>query len=427
MPSDWIMTTLGDPEFFHPIGTGVQPFDGFKDYLSTSSVNGTKILYVEQEVTYRRRPSRANLQPVPNAAWFARMRDTQKVLESDHYLCQQAILSTGFCGLGSDKVASSFLKQYLLSAAFERQKNRLAEGTTQAALTNGKLCHISIRFPEDLQEQRIIAQVLSTVDRAIEQTAALIAKQQRIKTGLMQDLLTRGIDEHGNLRSEATHKFKDSPIGRIPVEWEVGQLGAYIHLQGGFAFSSKDSCELGARWLKIANVGVDAISWDAEDFLPSRHLKVFCDYVLEHGDVVIALTRPVIRHELKVAQLTRVDVPCLLNQRVARVVPCDGTNLEFLLSVIKSRFCVAQIEDVILGTDPPNISTGELEGLAMPLIDEAEQARIGRYLAPQRLLSEQYVQCLAKAIRLKNALVQALLTGKRRVKALLNQEDGVTE
>jgi type I restriction enzyme S subunit len=39
-------------------------------------------------------------------------------------------------------------------------------------------------------EQAKIAEILSTVDRTIEQTEALIAKQQRIKTGLMQDLLT---------------------------------------------------------------------------------------------------------------------------------------------------------------------------------------------------------------------------------------------
>ena len=58
------------------------------------------------------------------------------------------------------------------------------------------------------------------MDRAIEQTEALIAKQQRIKTGLMQDLLTRGIDEHDNIRSEQTHQFKDSPLGRIPMEWD---------------------------------------------------------------------------------------------------------------------------------------------------------------------------------------------------------------
>ncbi len=37
----------------------------------------------------------------------------------------------------------------------------------------------------------------------------------------MQDLLTKGIDENGNIRSEETHEFKDSPLGRIPNEWEV--------------------------------------------------------------------------------------------------------------------------------------------------------------------------------------------------------------
>ena len=74
-------------------------------------------------------------------------------------------------------------------------------------------------------EQSKIAEILSTVDQAIDQTEALIAKQQRIKTGLMQDLLTRGIDENGNLRSEETHEFKDSPLGRIPVEWEVKTIG----------------------------------------------------------------------------------------------------------------------------------------------------------------------------------------------------------
>ena len=66
-------------------------------------------------------------------------------------------------------------------------------------------------------EQAKIAEILSTVDQAIERTEALIAKQQRIKTGLIEDLLTRGVDEHGNLRSEPTHKFKDSPVGRILV------------------------------------------------------------------------------------------------------------------------------------------------------------------------------------------------------------------
>jgi type I restriction enzyme S subunit len=82
----------------------------------------------------------------------------------------------------------------------------------------------SIPLPP-LPEQRKIAQILETVDNAIEKTEKIIEKYKRIKQGLMQDLLTKGIDEKGNIRSEKTHKFKDSPLGRIPEEWEVVRLG----------------------------------------------------------------------------------------------------------------------------------------------------------------------------------------------------------
>jgi type I restriction enzyme S subunit len=44
-----------------------------------------------------------------------------------------------------------------------------------------------------------------------------------MKQGLLHDLLTRGIDENGELRDPERHpeRFKDSPLGRIPTEWEV--------------------------------------------------------------------------------------------------------------------------------------------------------------------------------------------------------------
>lgn len=84
----------------------------------------------------------------------------------------------------------------------------------------------------DLDEQQKIASILSKLDEAITQTEKLIDKYKKIKEGLMHDLLTRGIDEQGNIRSEETHKFKDSPLGRIPVEWNIVKLKH---------FGSKDS------------------------------------------------------------------------------------------------------------------------------------------------------------------------------------------
>ena len=108
----------------------------------------------------------------------------------------------------------------------------LNEATGVPSLSRDSLYTISTPTPPP-DEQAKIAEVLSTVDRAIEQTEALIAKQQRIKTGLMQDLLTRGIDEHGDLRSERTHDFKDSPLGRIPVEWDVATVDQIASITTG--------------------------------------------------------------------------------------------------------------------------------------------------------------------------------------------------
>ena len=110
-------------------------------------------------------------------------------------------------------------------------------------------------LPPVPDEQAKIAEVLSTVDRAIEETEALIAKQQRIKTGLMQDLLTRGIDEHGNLRSEQTHEFKDSPLGRIPVEWDIASLGSVAKsVTSGSRGSLEVLQEEGALFIRIGNL-----------------------------------------------------------------------------------------------------------------------------------------------------------------------------
>ena len=132
------------------------------------------------------------------------------------------VIGRGLAALKGTRVTQDFLEHFLV---FQEPRFRLAsQGSTFEAINSSELKQWPILHPKDKAEQAKIAEVLSTVDRAIEQTEALIAKQQRIKTGLMQDLLTRGIDEHGNLRSEQTHKFKDSPLGRIPVEWDVATV-----------------------------------------------------------------------------------------------------------------------------------------------------------------------------------------------------------
>src|SRR2546427_2897947 len=100
---------------------------------------------------------------------------------------------------------------------------RLDSSTGVPGLNRNDAYAISLKLPPP-PEQVEIAAILATVDEVIQKTDALISKLKRMKQGLMQDLLSRGIDEKGKIRSEKTHKFKDSPLGRIPVEWVVSTV-----------------------------------------------------------------------------------------------------------------------------------------------------------------------------------------------------------
>jgi type I restriction enzyme, S subunit len=114
----------------------------------------------------------------------------------------------------NDDVLEEYIFHYLTSAFFKKELLENIGSTTLQAINKDNLRSIKLSIPTSKPEQAKIAEILSTVDRAIEQTEALIAKQQRIKAGLMQGLLTRGIDEHGNLRSEKTHKIQGLSAGQ---------------------------------------------------------------------------------------------------------------------------------------------------------------------------------------------------------------------
>jgi len=135
-----------------------------------------------------------------------------------------------------NRIEQKYLYYTLLSQSGQHQIRSQISGSAQPGLKSGFIKGLMLDLPALLPEQAKIAEILSTVDRAIEQTEALIAKQQRIKTGLMQDLLTRGIDENGNLRSEQTHQFKDSPFGRVPLEWEVKTLDSCVRKDGPICY-----------------------------------------------------------------------------------------------------------------------------------------------------------------------------------------------
>ena len=121
---------------------------------------------------------------------------------------------------------------HLLDHNMERLSGQ-SQGCTMKHVTRKELSKFRVPVPTAIKHQRKIAAILQTVDEAIEQTEALIGKYERIKAGMMQDLFTRGLTPDGKLRpprDAAPDLYQQTPIGWIPKEWELTELGNRIEI-----------------------------------------------------------------------------------------------------------------------------------------------------------------------------------------------------
>ena len=319
-------------------------------------------------------------------------------------------------------VHPTFLAKQLASAQTIRYFAAHATGSTRFGLTIGTIEKLDVPNPP-IAEQSKIAEVLSTVDRAIEQTEALIAKQQRIKIGLMQDLLTRGIDEHGDLRSEQTHKFKDSPLGRIPVEWDPMPLGSCGQWFSGGTPSKaiRRFWGGGVPWVCPKDMkqfelhqSIDTISGDA---------VAAGARLMPTGTVFIVIRGMILAHTFPVGVST---TEVAFNQDVKAIVPKQGLMGRYLAYWLSShshqflklattathgtkRFDMDELQAALVGVPLPN-----------------EQKHIVRIFDEQQSVIERLQGLTAKLQAEKRGLMKDLLTGDRRVTALLEQREEVT-
>ncbi len=318
-----------------------------------------------------------------------------------------------------EEVDPVYLAKQISTSKIVRYFALQASGSTRFGLPIGAIEGAEIPTPPK-PEQTKIAEVLSTVDRAIEQTEALIAKQQRIKTGLMQDLLTKGIDEHGNLRSEATHEFKDSPLGRIPLGWDTKQLSQLVDEEITYGIvQAGPHVDGGVPYIRTGDMAGDEINLET---LLRTSLKVASSYkrsTVRVGDIVFALRASV----GKVLPVTTELDGANLTQGTAKISPNESVDTTFLLWVMRTSQVVNAIRLEQKGTTFMEITLGDLRKVKVVLPTEKdEQLRIAEKLKQQNQLQQGYIWQSQKLTSLKTALMQDLLTGKKRVTPLLEMD-----
>jgi type I restriction enzyme S subunit len=287
-------------------------------------------------------------------------------------------------------------------------------GGTRAKLNQGELRAITIVLPEATQEQTKIATILSTLDRAIEQTEEIIAKQQRIKAGLMQDLLTKGIDEHGVIRSEATHQFKDSPLGRIPVEWEVESLKNMTSKIVDGVHHTPTYVSEGVPFITITDITAgEGISFENVRYVsPTDHTFFVKRADPRTGDVLVTKDGT-----LGVARIVSADYPEFsIFVSVAQIRPKDKIcTPELIWSFFESGEFKIQLGALSAGTGLTHIHLEHFREFRLRLPPYKEQLRIFEIVTDQGSVLRANIASLNKLRAQKRGLMHDLLTGTVRV------------
>lgn len=150
IPSGWTVASIINNPLTQVIKPGVDAFTT-KEYLATAEVTGTSIAS-GSIVDYENREGRANMQPVVNSVWFAKMKNSIKHLFLNKEMApiiDSTILSTGFCGLQCSEKSFEYVASFVSNPRFEIIKDILAHGATQEAVNNDDMESIAFVIPSD--------------------------------------------------------------------------------------------------------------------------------------------------------------------------------------------------------------------------------------------------------------------------------------
>ena len=327
------------------------------------------------------------------------------------------IVRRGFEGIYSSGIRKIILKNtifdrnftyYALQSSIVQDLIAIhADAGTTIKHAGKSIPHIRIPAPP-ISEQKKIAAILSSVDNAIQATQAMIDQTHRVKQGLMQQLLTRGI---GHTR------FKQTEIVNIPEGWEVRKLSTVAHIQTGIAKGKKcleDPIEL--PYLRVANVqdGYIDITEIKTINISKREVE---RYSLQEGDVL--LTEGGDFDKLGRGDVWHGQIEHCLHQNHVFAVRTDRSAIlpEFYSAQASSVYgkkyflsCAKQT------TNLASINSTQLKNFPTIIPPLEEQIKIIKILYSIRTEEELAKESLNQLEKIKRGLKQDLLTGRVRVK-----------
>lgn len=296
---------------------------------------------------------------------------------------------------GTDKATREWFYYYFMHRDIFSFLSR--QGAGRYKLNKASLEKIPLLVPP-ITEQNKIAQILSTWDKAITTTEQLLANSQQQKKALMQQLLT------------GKKRLLDDEGVRFSGEWIKVKLGSVADMNSGGTPKSNVEEYYGGDipWVSIADMTKHGkrIS-STEKYLTPLGLENSSARIYPKNSVLYAMYA-------SIGECSIAKVPLSSSQAILGIRPKDSLNFEFLyffLSSLKEKIKLQGQQ----GTQS-NLNAGMVKDftIKLPSVDEQQKITFVLSTADQEITAlQQKIDTLKQE---KKALMQQLLTGKKRVK-----------
>ena len=300
----------------------------------------------------------------------------------------------------NDTVNSCFLTYFLKKNSIQNRIKQISTKSTMPFIQKSHLLSVSISLPS-LPEQKQITSILSNVDDTIQKTDQIIEQTQRLKKGMMQKLLTRGIGHT---------KFKKTQIGEISVEWNVSEIGKEFIVGSGATpkRERKEYYDGNIPWVKTTEIDYKLIT-STEESITELGLKNSSVTKYPVGTLLVAMygqgkTR---------GKCAILGIEATTNQACAGLQPKKTVNTKFIYYFLENSYEKIRIGQ---GSGQPNLTVGLVQKLVIPLPPLSEQQQIASILSNIDTQIQKEKLHKSNLERLKKGLMQKLLTGQIRVK-----------
>jgi type I restriction enzyme S subunit len=421
IPKDWKVTKLGSiskivsgytfPLEMQGKAKGRYPFIKVNDMNSSYKYITNAENYVDEEDL-----PRLKARPFPEGTIiFPKIGMTMR-LNKYRILGREALFDNNIAGIIVDNknVYNEYVYYYLQGKV---NLLSLAGMTTVPSITKTKIEKLSIPLPP-LNEQVKIAEILSKVDDAIKNIDNAIARLERLKRGLMSELLTGRIrvrEENGRLSFYRETELQETEIGEIPRDWKVVKLRAISTFAKRGKTPKYGNSEL--LVIKTAHNYPDRIRFEeapraSEEF----QAKLPKEFYLRPEDILVNSTGT--GSVGRVGFFKGYHKPCTVDGHITILRTNQSMAIpKYVFYYLASHYGQSALLSKASGsTHQVELYVNEILDLTLPLPSLEEQREIAEVLSMIDQVIELHSEGITKLERLKRGLMDLLLTGKVRVK-----------